>query len=96
MIYVKFNYKEAWYFYGPWKEVKLQYNCKQWGSQPLPNQFEIENCLFIVEKSFITKSCVDGYTIVSGWDCGIYRSIALSNEGKAYLLTADGKTLERI
>ena len=96
MIYVKFKYKGAWFFYGPWKEVKVQYNRKQFGPDALPKQFNIDNCLFTVDEVFINGNSDDGYTIVSGWDKGVYRSIALDNLSGAYLLTAEGKTLERI
>jgi len=104
MIYVKFNYKDAWFFYGPWKEVAVHYGCmkvNQADCQTMTLRFpgcDPDNTMLVDEifqndqKSLEPSS---GYTVVTGWDNGEFKAIALF-ECKAYLLTAEGKTLERI
>ena len=99
MIYIKFNYKGAWFFYGPWKEVAVHYGCEKLDS---PMVFSFPGCdlgnTTIVDEIFKNDqkekpSCL--YTIITGWEEGQYKAIALL-DCKAYLLTSEGKTLEKI
>jgi hypothetical protein len=105
MIYIKFNYKGAWFFYGPWKEVAIHYGCERKDSlSDSPTVFIFPKCdpnnTTMVDEIFQNDQRDDskpssGYTVVTGWEEGQFKAIALL-DCKAYLLTAEGKTLERI
>jgi len=103
MIYVKLNYKATWLFYGPWKDVRVHYNCTRRDRVDGPILFKIGNEEEIcVDEIFCQgdenlKDLVKNpeYTIVSGFEDGLYRSMAIKG-CTAYLLTPEGKTLDRI
>jgi hypothetical protein len=105
MIYVKFNYKGAWFFYGPWKDVAVHYGCGRNDQKDKPSTFSFPNCdpenTMVVDEIFQdVKKDHDskpssGYTVITGWEEGQFKGIALLY-CQAYLLTAEGKTLERI
>jgi hypothetical protein len=104
MIYIKFNYKAAWFFYGPWKEVAVHYGCSRSDQADRPTTFSFERCdpdnTMIVDEIFQNdqrdnSKPSSGYTIVTGYEEGQFKAIALL-DCQAYLLTAEGKTLERI
>ena len=104
MIYIKFNYKAAWFFYGPWKEVAVHYGCDRIDQGDSLMMFKFPKCepdnTMIVDEIFQNDQKDDsksssGYTVVSGWEEGQFKAIALL-DCQAYLLTAEGKTLERI
>jgi len=104
MIYVKFNYNAAWFFYGPWKEVAVHYGCSRADQSGGPTVFSFSGCessnTMVVDEIFQNDHRDNshpsgGYTIISGWEEGRLKAIALL-DCSAYLLTAEGKTLERI
>jgi len=104
MIYVKFNYKEAWFFYGPWKDVAVHYGCTRTNEAGGSAVFSFPKCdpenTMTVDEIFendrrSSSEPSSGYTVVSGWEEWQFKAIALL-DCQAYLLTAEGKTLERI
>jgi len=108
MIYIKINYKAGWMYYGPWKDININYNCSRrdrgagesilFKTGVAESGEAIEICvdeIFLQGEADDKKPHSDGYTIVTGWDDGLFRSMALKG-CTAYLLTPEGKTLDRI
>jgi hypothetical protein len=106
MIYVKFNFKATWFYYGPWKDIAVHYNCPRRDRDNATPVFKIgftnENTEICVDEIFAQDTPIEngsihsGYTIITGYDeNGKWCAIALSG-CQAYLLTREGKTLDRI
>ena len=100
-MYIKFNYKGSWIFYGPWDDVHVQYGC-QCKDENCPMILASESGDELVEELFVQqlldgqKATGVGYTIIAGIDkTGCWRRIALYN-CKTYLLTESGNTIEKI
>src|SRR5574340_475768 len=100
-MYIKFNYKEKWFFYGPWTEVSVQYGCKRTPSEELPMTLSDSEGPFGVDEIFPQPlegedPMKAGYTVITGTDeVDCRKSIALLR-CHAYLLTENGRTIERI
>jgi len=95
-MYIKFNSKGVWFFYGPWYEIKVHYGVlKSLLDKSKPMVFNLSEDSSITCNEIFDNDGED-YILISGWDeKGQYQSIALCG-CQAYLLSAEGKTLERL
>lgn len=100
-MYIKFNYKETWFFYGPWTEVSVQYGCQRTPIPEYPMTLSDSYGQFVADEIFPQPLSGEdemkaGYTVIAGTDKdGVRKSIALFR-CSAYLLAENGSTIEKI
>jgi len=104
-MYVKFNYKGGWFFYGPWENVQVRYVCKREVTDKGRTYFSLigpSNPEHLFVDEIFVQNLIEGlnentvvYTVIIGNEKGTYRGIALYG-CTTFLLNEEGKTMEKL